>query len=169
MLSSGQLKVSTPLVTRPSADGKLKGKEKALWPLQPDRSSSYGYKSCRRWHHPTPAMTPLRCLNGISTARLFAQIAGRSFLSTAASASAPLEFLLPIRPCHSSSRPQVLTPRPVETATAVRSIPHGQRRPFIASTVRPATICVLHPQKDDDGSDKIVEITPRAASVSRPH
>ncbi|UNI18001.1 [4Fe-4S] proteins maturation [Purpureocillium takamizusanense] len=115
-------------------------------------------------------MTPLRCVNGASAARSFVQVASRGYSTGTAYATVLPDFLvprgaafvrrridrtLPRAPC-SSSRPS----RSSHMSSPTRAC---QIRNFSASVVHNATTCVLNPQKDEDGKDMVLEITPRAA------
>ncbi|RDA93719.1 hypothetical protein CP533_0265 [Ophiocordyceps camponoti-saundersi (nom. inval.)] len=118
-------------------------------------------------------MTPLHCLQRTTIARSFVQLAARSHLvaaasSTAARSSWSLDFLVPCdavraRGLQTTSRPR---PRilPLGSSSTDIASPRAQNRGFASSTSRNATKCVLHPRKDDDGNDMMLEITPRAAT-----
>ncbi|KPM39638.1 hypothetical protein AK830_g6930 [Neonectria ditissima] len=115
----------------------------------------------------------MRCSNAPSAARSFLQLANRSFSSTTAPSSSPLEFLLPrcvpssaIRsPRISSASSRAYThaqnvnlARPREFAVPITS-----RRHFSSSSARQQTRNILNAQKDEDGNEMMLEITPRAA------
>ncbi|EXV05514.1 Fe-S cluster assembly scaffold protein [Metarhizium robertsii] len=117
-------------------------------------------------------MVSVGCANGASAARSFIQIAKRGYSTAAARSSAPLEFLLPrtvsTTHCHAA-----FLLRSTKTTRAGRASLRGtpfsgglrqsQKRTFTATAARQATVCVLNPQKDEDGNEMMLEITPRAA------
>ncbi|VUC20373.1 unnamed protein product [Clonostachys rosea] len=108
-------------------------------------------------------MVPVRCTRSPSTARSFINIAIRRYSSTSTSAqksSPPLDFLVP-RWVQSSN---IRTTVPQSLKLAVR---HDSRRAFATTIPRPATVCVKNPIKDEDGSEMMLEITPRAAKNQR--
>ncbi|KAG6010210.1 hypothetical protein E4U21_007687 [Claviceps maximensis] len=120
-------------------------------------------------------MASLTCANGASSAAsLFLRIANRGY-STAATQrpSAPLEFLLPLalaktnscaayilRPSRNqhAACPSIRKPTPHQF-----SIQRSQQRAFTATATQKATTCVLNPQKDEEGKQLMLDITPRAA------
>ncbi|KAK7213414.1 hypothetical protein V2G26_020592 [Clonostachys chloroleuca] len=104
-------------------------------------------------------MVPVRCTRSPSTARSFINIAIRRYSSTttpAQKSSPPLDFLVP-RWAPSSN---VRTAVPQSFKFLVR---HDSRRAFATTIPRPGTVCVKNPVKDEDGSEMMLEITPRAA------
>ncbi|OAQ92497.1 iron sulfur cluster assembly-related protein [Purpureocillium lilacinum] len=115
-------------------------------------------------------MTPLRCANGTSAARSFVQIASRGYSTSTVYATAPLDFLVPrgaalVRGRIDSALPRALCLRPRSPTFSPLPAPiqRSQIRNFSASVIHNATTCVLNPQKDEDGNDMMLEITPRAA------
>ncbi|PNY19961.1 Iron-sulfur cluster assembly 2, mitochondrial [Tolypocladium capitatum] len=115
-------------------------------------------------------MTPLRCANSASSARSFVQIARRGYSTTTVHSAAPLDFLVPrraitsrLRAVDASARPSNQTIRSTKPTLLRHSIQCPQKRPFSASAIRSGTTCILNPQKDEDGNDMMLEITPRAA------
>ncbi|POR36709.1 Iron-sulfur cluster assembly 2, mitochondrial [Tolypocladium paradoxum] len=115
-------------------------------------------------------MNPLRCANGASAARSFVQVARRGYSTTTAYSAAPLDFLVPRgastsrpRPAHASARLSNQTTRSTKPALLRHSLQCPRKRPFSASAIRSGTTCVLNPQRDEDGNDMMLEITPRAA------
>ncbi|CAH0018111.1 unnamed protein product [Clonostachys rhizophaga] len=104
-------------------------------------------------------MVPVRCTRSPSTARSFINIAIRRYSSTTASAqksSPPLDFLVP----RWAPSPNIRTAVPQSYKLVVR---HDSRRAFATTIPRPTTVCVKNPVKDEDGSEMMLEITPRAA------
>ncbi|KAF5134805.1 Iron-sulfur cluster assembly 2, mitochondrial [Metarhizium anisopliae] len=117
-------------------------------------------------------MASVGCANGASAARSFIQIAKRGYSTAAARSSAPLEFLLPqtasTTHCHAAFL--LRSTKTTRTGRAsLRGAPfsgglrQSQKRTFTTTVSRQATVCVLNPQKDEDGNEMMLEITPRAA------
>ncbi|KAF7557347.1 hypothetical protein G7046_g6061 [Stylonectria norvegica] len=118
-------------------------------------------------------MAGLHCANAPSAARSFLQLATRSYSTAIAQSSSPLEFLLP-----RCSPPSSFHVAEVSSATA-RAHAHAQRsnllwfwesplrtssrRRFTTSSIQHQTRSILNTQKDDDGNEMMLEITPRAA------
>jgi hypothetical protein len=120
------------------------------------------------------AMTPLQCTRTSSAARSFLLLARRTYSSVAAQTSLaappPLEFLVPRcalpRAASRKSPSSIRSP----AFNASRFIPATMpRRGFTATAFQRATVCVQNPQKDEDGNDMMLEITPRAAKVGLVH
>ncbi|KID88438.1 FeS cluster biogenesis [Metarhizium guizhouense ARSEF 977] len=119
-------------------------------------------------------MVSVGCANGASAARSFIQIAKRGYSTAAARSSAPLEFLLPrtVSTTHCHAAFLLRSTKTTRTGSAsLRGTPfsgglrQSQKRTFTATASRQATVCVLNPQKDEDGNEMMLEITPRAAKV----
>ncbi|KAG5980377.1 hypothetical protein E4U55_004087 [Claviceps digitariae] len=120
-------------------------------------------------------MASLSCPSGASSAaKLFLRIAKRGYSTSATlRTSAPLEFLLPRaitkKDCraayllHNSRNHHAACYSIRNPAISPVSIQQPQRRTFSATATQRATTCVLNPQKDEDGKQMMLEITPRAA------
>ncbi|KAI1430802.1 hypothetical protein GGR50DRAFT_151512 [Xylaria sp. CBS 124048] len=122
-------------------------------------------------------MPPIPCANTPSAAKLLLQLCARRNTSSFAvppSSSSILDILLPPRTrartlYGSAVRGHALTMRTAPTAN--RSIANedlrrqaiGSRRAFTTSRALAKTLAIHNPQKDDDGKDMLLEITPRAA------
>ncbi|PFH61370.1 hypothetical protein XA68_17548 [Ophiocordyceps unilateralis] len=111
-------------------------------------------------------MTFFSCANGPSVARSFVKLAcptrltGKTILS--------LDFLTPrgaasTRGLRTACCPSQRIP-PTSASRVGCFSPRTQNRNFVSSPTRNATKCVLHPRKDDDGNDMMLEITSRAAT-----
>ncbi|KAK8022049.1 Iron-sulfur cluster assembly 2-like protein- mitochondrial [Apiospora rasikravindrae] len=117
-----------------------------------------------------------RCTNPASAAKLFVQLS-RSCAQQQSSQRAPLDILLPAsaRSFHvaarsyapitsrssaslSSSLPRRTTACAASTSTATTA------RSFSSTSARQMTQAIYNPQKDDDGNEMVMEITPRAAN-----
>lgn len=134
----------------------------------------------------------MACANSVSAARLFLQITSRRNLpsSPAAAALPLLDVLLPPPAAAASrfffssssssraiptytTRPLPAPPRahhrPRRHYAAARSGSGGPRpantAPFSVTLARRETKTLYNPQKDEDGNEMSLEITPRAAKV----
>ncbi|KAL8360628.1 hypothetical protein RB601_007129 [Gaeumannomyces tritici] len=132
----------------------------------------------------------MACANSVSAARLFLQITSRRSLSSAAAAAAVssplLDVLLPppaaatsrsfgsrsnhshrattpiSAPAHAAQTPR----RPAAAAVPARSAGphrHANAHFFSVTPARRATKTLFNPQRDEDGNEMGLEITPRAA------
>ncbi|KAL8371203.1 hypothetical protein RB595_001175 [Gaeumannomyces hyphopodioides] len=139
-----------------------------------------------------PLSLAMACANSVSAARLFLQITSRRTLSsTAAAAAAPSPLLdvllppaaatasrsfsscshghratptsapgLPPPPPHAAHNPR----RPAATAPARSAGPHHHANAhFSVTPARWGTKTLYNPQRDEDGNEMGLEITPRAA------
>ncbi|KAK6851492.1 hypothetical protein PG995_011617 [Apiospora arundinis] len=134
-------------------------------------------------------MRSSRCANAASAARLFVQLSrscapqqrssssvfdillppsfttARSFHSRSSTAAAQRYFAaaadthLQSRSPVSSSLPRRITISACAACTTPTTI-----RAFSSTSARPMTQAIYNPQKDDDGNDMVLEITPRAAN-----
>ncbi|RDA82729.1 hypothetical protein CP532_4522 [Ophiocordyceps camponoti-leonardi (nom. inval.)] len=118
-------------------------------------------------------MTPYHCAQRTTIARSFIQLASRCHFATpawftTAKSSESLDFLFPRGAVRARGLQSASRPRPKLSQTGALSaeiaFPRVHNRCFVASATRNATKCVLHPRKDDDGNDMMLEITPRAAT-----
>ncbi|KAH7000143.1 hypothetical protein EDB80DRAFT_103999 [Ilyonectria destructans] len=117
-------------------------------------------------------MARIRCSNAPSAARSFLQLAHRSYSSTATQSSTPLEFLFP-RCAPSASRSTKVSATSSRAHVHARNINLGRtrefpiqlpsRRHFSSSPAWQQTRSILNTQKDEDGNEMMLEITPRAA------
>lgn len=133
----------------------------------------------------------MACANSVSAARLFLQITSRRTLSSPAAAASPLLDILLPPPAAAASRfffgSSSSSRRAIPTCTAgpllapPRANNHPRRHaaarsggtgPHPANTARfsvtPArreTKTLYNPQRDEDGNEMSLEITPRAAKV----
>ncbi|KAK6822932.1 hypothetical protein PG987_014477 [Apiospora arundinis] len=137
-------------------------------------------------------MRSSRCANAASAARLFVQLS-RSCAPQQRSSSSVFDILLPpsfttARGFHSRSstaaaqryfaaaadaHPQSRSPvspslprrTTITTITScAASMTPTTIRAFSSTSARPMTQAIYNPQKDDDGNDMVLEITPRAAN-----
>ncbi|GAP89292.1 putative iron transport protein [Rosellinia necatrix] len=112
-------------------------------------------------------MPPLSCANATSAAKLFVQLCARNSGST-------LDVLLPLkaqarlfcagtarRNAVSTARTPILGRAGADINAGYRAI--AGRRTFGISRPLAKTLAIHNPQTDDDGSDMMLEITPRAA------
>ncbi|KAH8170707.1 iron-sulfur cluster biosynthesis domain-containing protein [Sarocladium implicatum] len=113
-------------------------------------------------------MAPLHCVKTAFTARTFLRLANRTYATVPTCSAAPLEFLIPRwTPEHATRHLHKPLGSPTKRV-ALRTTSHAtsrqlSRRAFGTTTARRATVCVRNPQKDEDGNDMMLEITPRAA------
>ncbi|KAK7917997.1 mitochondrial protein required for iron metabolism [Apiospora marii] len=121
-----------------------------------------------------------RCTNSASAARLFVQLS--KTCAQQPSQRAPLDILLPAsarrfhsglvvpRPrvvpsaSHFKSSPAPTSSLPKRTAGACAAAPTTMTRSFGSTSARQMTQAIYNPQKDEDGNDMVLEITPRAAN-----
>ncbi|KAK7398181.1 [4Fe-4S] proteins maturation [Neonectria punicea] len=118
-------------------------------------------------------MAIIRCSNAPSAARSFLQLAHRSYSSTTAPSSSPLEFLLPRCTPPSISRNAQISAASSRAHVHARNINLGRsreftvrvplRRHFSSSSAWQQTRSIFNTQKDKDGNEMMLEITPRAA------
>ena len=126
-------------------------------------------------------MHPLSCTHSQSAAKVFVQLSTRRCIASTSNPAPILDILLPPR----TSRPvpprlpkasyQAFSkPRAKKPSVRIPELQHVrasgiQRRMFSATRTRGATHAVFNPQKDEDGKEMMLEITPRAAKVSVSH
>ncbi|KAI9147972.1 iron transport [Paramyrothecium foliicola] len=115
-------------------------------------------------------LSPLRCPNAASSARSFLQLVRRTYSTNLAPSHTPLEFLVPSGAAQSSIRSPSLSVRvafnkgsPLPARAIATSAGRAITRSFTTSAIRHATVCVRNPVKDEDGTEMMLEITPRAA------
>ncbi|KAI0901710.1 hypothetical protein F4806DRAFT_444207 [Annulohypoxylon nitens] len=122
---------------------------------------------------------PMHCVRTSSLAKVFVRLLNASSPAATSSNSSILELLLPPRTrafhlaATSPSAPRYARqahPGAIRNrssrATRSRSSCHANiasRRPFSATALMRKTQVVYNPQKDEDGNDMTLEITPRAA------
>ncbi|KAK8057855.1 hypothetical protein PG996_011792 [Apiospora saccharicola] len=120
-----------------------------------------------------------RCTNPASAARLFVQLSRTC--AQQPSQRAPLDILLPAstRSFHSGLVPRSRITSPISShrsrstptsspkrTTAACTASTTTTRSFGSTSARQMTQAIYNPQKDEDGNDMVLEITPRAANVS---
>ncbi|KAI1457773.1 hypothetical protein F4805DRAFT_164649 [Annulohypoxylon moriforme] len=122
---------------------------------------------------------PMRCVRTSSLANIFVRLLNTSSSSPACSNGSILELLLPprTRAFHLAatsasasrdvrqSQPSALRTRSTRNTRPRSNSRNGiaSRQPFSASALWRKTQVVYNPQKDEDGNDMVLEITPRAA------
>ncbi|KAM0352429.1 hypothetical protein ACHAPU_002096 [Fusarium lateritium] len=114
-------------------------------------------------------MARIHCANAQSTATSFIQLARRSYSTSAAQSSAPLEFLVPRCTSPFGLRaPQSYIASSRAYTHPRRSWPSRSRemaaQQFSTSAIRQKTRAMLNPQQDEDGNEMVLEITDRAAT-----
>ncbi|KAI1355712.1 hypothetical protein F5Y01DRAFT_310593 [Xylaria sp. FL0043] len=132
-------------------------------------------------------MSPIACANPPSAAKLFVQLCARrcfntsSPAATSSSSSTILDLLLPPRTqarAFGVSAVHRNVPRTISAAVTSRigasasANVHANarcqtalgRRTFTTSRPLAKTVAIHNPQKDEDGNDMVLEITPRAAN-----
>ncbi|KAI0804145.1 hypothetical protein GGR55DRAFT_659999 [Xylaria sp. FL0064] len=132
-------------------------------------------------------MSPIACANPPSAAKLFVQLCARrcfntsSAAATSSSSSTILDLLLPPRTqarAFGVSAVRSNAPRTISTAVTSRISASASanvnanarrqtalgRRTFTTSRPLARTVAIHNPQKDEDGNDMALEITPRAAN-----
>ncbi|KAI1824837.1 hypothetical protein F4861DRAFT_530735 [Xylaria intraflava] len=122
-------------------------------------------------------MPPISCANAPSAAKLFVQLYARrsaSPFAASSSSSSILDILLPpsvqARALYVGATPRgAIAARDTTIASRIanenlrRRVVTGKRT-FTTSRSLAKTVAVYNPQKDDDGNDMLLEITPRAAN-----
>ncbi|KAK7961149.1 hypothetical protein PG988_012363 [Apiospora saccharicola] len=118
-----------------------------------------------------------RCTNPASAARLFVQLSRTC--AQQPSQRAPLDILLPAsaRSFHSGLVPRSRITSPIAShrsrstptsspkrTTAACTASTTTTRSFGSTSARQMTQAIYNPQKDEDGNDMVLEITPRAAN-----
>ncbi|KAK8117972.1 mitochondrial protein required for iron metabolism [Apiospora kogelbergensis] len=121
-----------------------------------------------------------RCVHAVSSARLFVQLSRSCAQQQQQPRSPVFDILLPLsaRRFHSASRSRApfprhhLTPslprRTTPTTTTCAAAPTtvsttSITRGFSSTSARQMTQAIHNPQKDEDGNEMVLEITPRAA------
>ncbi|KAJ9151978.1 Iron-sulfur assembly protein 2 [Pleurostoma richardsiae] len=136
-------------------------------------------------------MASLQCAHAPSAAKLFLQLSARTTLP-AATATSPVSILDVLLPPQTARRLRPVPARSFSSMTTVTHhritklelslgriwLPAGgspelptflkpaaprHRRPFASSSSLRHTMAIYNPQKDDDGNEMMLEITPRAA------
>ncbi|OTA91848.1 hypothetical protein M434DRAFT_396931 [Hypoxylon sp. CO27-5] len=122
-----------------------------------------------------PPPLPMRCTRAYSSsslAKIFVRLLSTSSLSPTCSSNSILDVLLPprARAFHLPTAPkQPVALRSRSRNNRLRStgntaIQAEGRRPFSITATLRKTQVVYNPQKDEDGNDMLLEITPRAAN-----
>ncbi|KAI1085624.1 hypothetical protein F5B20DRAFT_575130 [Whalleya microplaca] len=117
-------------------------------------------------------MPPIHCANASSTAsaaKLFLQLCARRTTVTNSSSSSILDLLLPPRPPPARAL-HLRSPRtvPLRSSRGRNLIAHHVKppppRPFSTSGPWRKTAVLYNPQRDEEGKEMMLEITPRAAN-----
>ncbi|KAI1661886.1 hypothetical protein F4813DRAFT_346078 [Daldinia decipiens] len=121
-----------------------------------------------------PPPLAVRCTHGSSSsaARLFVRLlcASSSPIGSSSSSTSILDVLLPPRTrafhlARDQIRGRARSPRVRNERSVISHVPYNTaRRYFSATAPWRKTQVVYNPQKDEDGNDMVLEITPRAAS-----